>query len=427
MHTTSALGSAAADFASLLEAVALDPEALLGKAASSRDRAKDRSQAVQFQKRPRAGSAAAEMESLTSQASHREVSPSVPASRRGSAETQLPAVDPRTKAQKSNASSESLSQRQNAERRLSLEAELPASRTTRKAGSNRPSARASQMAKAESSQAERAIGRSSASSRGIRSLQSAPDIHARREQAQQMAVVPRQMPGLDSGQATGSKRPRRDAKGDGIRNDASGAAIPKSDRKPPRSLRLRANVAGQWHAVAAPVNPGVPYISGEEALPAALAEALLADDTVAIGHPGLSSEADSPIRLSKSEPLQRSQDAEPVPVVRSRTRARRKCVTISVRLNEAEARMLRGRASESELSVSDYLRSCVLEADQLRMQVKQVLAEMRTRAQETAALKESLPAADVPAQPPVPEPRWKRWLTAMRSPAHTVATAATHS
>ncbi len=424
MHTTSALGSAAADFASLLEAVALDPEALLGKAASSRDRAKDRSQAVPFQKRPRVDSAAADMESLTSQASQREASPRVPASRGGSAETTQSAVHPRTKAQKLNASSESLSQPRNAERRLGLEAELPESRPTRKAGSKRPLARASQMAKAESTQTERAIGRSPASSRGIRSLESAPDIHARREQAQQIAVVPKQMPGLDSGQATGSKTLRRDAKGDGMRNDVDGAAIPKRDRKPPRSLRLRTNAAGQWHAVA---DPGVPDISVEEALPAALAEALLADDTVTIGHPGFSSEADSPIRLSKSEPLQRSQDAEPVPVVRSRTRARRKCVTISVRLNEAEARMLRGRASESELSVSDYLRSCVLEADQLRMQVKQVLAEMRTRAQETAAQKESLPAADVPAQPPVPEPRWKRWLSAMRSPAQAVTAAAIHS
>jgi len=54
--------------------------------------------------------------------------------------------------------------------------------------------------------------------------------------------------------------------------------------------------------------------------------------------------------------------------------------TISVRLNEAEFSTLRLRATESGISVSAYMRSCVLEAEQLRAQVKQALSVMRAAA-----------------------------------------------
>jgi hypothetical protein len=50
---------------------------------------------------------------------------------------------------------------------------------------------------------------------------------------------------------------------------------------------------------------------------------------------------------------------------------------VSVRLTEAELLRLKDRASESGISVSAYMRSCILDADQLRAQVKQTLAEIR--------------------------------------------------
>jgi hypothetical protein len=56
-----------------------------------------------------------------------------------------------------------------------------------------------------------------------------------------------------------------------------------------------------------------------------------------------------------------------------------KRTTVSVRLSEEESERLRLRAAESGLSVSAYMRSCVLEADHLRFQVKQALAQMRAR------------------------------------------------
>lgn len=51
---------------------------------------------------------------------------------------------------------------------------------------------------------------------------------------------------------------------------------------------------------------------------------------------------------------------------------------VSIRVNDMEFDRLRLRAAESGLSVSAYMRSCVLEAEHLRAQVKQALAEMRS-------------------------------------------------
>lgn len=57
---------------------------------------------------------------------------------------------------------------------------------------------------------------------------------------------------------------------------------------------------------------------------------------------------------------------------------------VSIRLNDAEIERLRQRAAESGISVSAYMRSCVLDAEHLRAQVKQALAEMRASIQPMA-------------------------------------------
>ncbi len=51
---------------------------------------------------------------------------------------------------------------------------------------------------------------------------------------------------------------------------------------------------------------------------------------------------------------------------------------VSIRLTDWELARLRDRAGESGISVSAYMRSCVLEAETLRTQVKQAMAEMRS-------------------------------------------------
>jgi hypothetical protein len=76
--------------------------------------------------------------------------------------------------------------------------------------------------------------------------------------------------------------------------------------------------------------------------------------------------------------------------------------SVTIRLSKAECSRLRQRASEAGLTVSAYLRSCVLEADALRAQVKQALAELKT----------SACTVDVPA--PARRP-WLGWIERIRN------------
>ncbi len=51
--------------------------------------------------------------------------------------------------------------------------------------------------------------------------------------------------------------------------------------------------------------------------------------------------------------------------------------SVTIRLSKAECARLHRRAAEAGLTVSAYLRSCALEAEALRTQVKQALAELK--------------------------------------------------
>lgn len=55
----------------------------------------------------------------------------------------------------------------------------------------------------------------------------------------------------------------------------------------------------------------------------------------------------------------------------------RKRASITIRLSEAECAQLRARAVEAGMTVSAYLRSCTLEVENLRTQVKEALAHLR--------------------------------------------------
>jgi hypothetical protein len=68
----------------------------------------------------------------------------------------------------------------------------------------------------------------------------------------------------------------------------------------------------------------------------------------------------------------------------------RKHATMSVRLSRQDSDRLRMRAAESGMTVSAYMRSCVLEAEQLRAQVKLALAELRARTQEIEPMRLSV-------------------------------------
>jgi hypothetical protein len=51
--------------------------------------------------------------------------------------------------------------------------------------------------------------------------------------------------------------------------------------------------------------------------------------------------------------------------------------SVTIRLSRTECARLHQRAAEAGLTVSAYLRSCAVEAEALRAQVKQALAEMK--------------------------------------------------
>jgi hypothetical protein len=55
----------------------------------------------------------------------------------------------------------------------------------------------------------------------------------------------------------------------------------------------------------------------------------------------------------------------------------RKLASVTLRMSKAECEQLRARAAEAGLTVSAYLRLCAFEAEALRAQVKDALAELR--------------------------------------------------
>ena len=57
-----------------------------------------------------------------------------------------------------------------------------------------------------------------------------------------------------------------------------------------------------------------------------------------------------------------------------------KQASITIRLSAQECARLKARAAESGLTISEYLRSCTLEAESLRAQVKDALARLRAPA-----------------------------------------------
>jgi hypothetical protein len=69
-----------------------------------------------------------------------------------------------------------------------------------------------------------------------------------------------------------------------------------------------------------------------------------------------------------------------------------KSASITIRVSQAECAQLRQRAAEAGMTISAYLRSCTFEAEALRGQVKQALAQLRAAA--SANEKQPAPAPD---------------------------------
>jgi predicted DNA binding CopG/RHH family protein len=67
----------------------------------------------------------------------------------------------------------------------------------------------------------------------------------------------------------------------------------------------------------------------------------------------------------------------PVEAVVAAPLANTKAASITLRMSNDESKILRKRAVAAGISVSAYIRSCIFEAEELRAQVKNALAEIR--------------------------------------------------
>lgn len=106
------------------------------------------------------------------------------------------------------------------------------------------------------------------------------------------------------------------------------------------------------HARCRPADRGVPR-----------AGSLTADDRESRSGEEAATESD---RASAAEP--------PAAVAQDRSL---RTSSVTIRLSQAESMQLRQRAMEAGLTVSAYLRSCAIEAEALRAQVKRALAEIK--------------------------------------------------
>ncbi len=85
----------------------------------------------------------------------------------------------------------------------------------------------------------------------------------------------------------------------------------------------------------------------------------------------------------------------------------RKRASITIRMSKAECEQLKRRAVEAGLSMSAYLRSCTFEAEALRSQVKEALAELRqANATENQGAPDKIRSSRF---------GWLRWLTRRRN------------
>ena len=78
-----------------------------------------------------------------------------------------------------------------------------------------------------------------------------------------------------------------------------------------------------------------------------------------------------------AEPSPAAAESGPANSPSSFPKERLKTASITIRLSEVECTQLRQRAAEAGITVSAYLRSCTLEVESLRAQVKETLAQIR--------------------------------------------------
>ena len=105
----------------------------------------------------------------------------------------------------------------------------------------------------------------------------------------------------------------------------------------------------------------------------------------------------------------------------------RKCASVTIRMSRAECEQLHARAAEAGLTISAYLRSCTFEAEALRAQVKEALAELRSapaaESRPAAAASDEAPDVHEARSAPGTKLRWLRNLIPDLHPARKLVRA----
>jgi hypothetical protein len=113
---------------------------------------------------------------------------------------------------------------------------------------------------------------------------------------------------------------------------------------------------------------------GEDALPlGAISSSIGGRD----GFPGAFGSAGEIRNPTADAPTRAKIAADATQVQSSALQKNLKSTSITIRMSSAECAQLRIRAAEAGLTVSAYLRSCTFEAESLRAQVKEVMAQLR--------------------------------------------------
>ena len=216
-----------------------------------------------------------------------------------------------------------------------------------------------------------------------RSRHRKPDALARSEQAGTVAVA-------SNADSTASQNTERKAKNNVHSNGFAAGAAPSSVKKPAANT-ARNSGSGHHRSQDKLRQSGGKRSSGKGAQRSATAtlkeigsesasEALHARGQYPMPQSASTptpAAALPPTRAAKGDARQASTPAS-LEVMRRDSTLEQRHAVVSIRVNDMEFDRLRLRAAESGLSVSAYMRSCVLDAEHLRAQVKQALAEMRS-------------------------------------------------
>lgn len=155
------------------------------------------------------------------------------------------------------------------------------------------------------------------------------------------------------------------------------------------SLASPPPAANEDEALWSSSDPGedVASLSYERALRAHVRYRPLERDAERVEAPGDASAATSTgaRNLAAAEVARKNAVKSAVASLLADSAAELRATSVTIRLSKAESARLRERAAEAGLTISAYLRSCALEAETLRTQVKQALAEMKAGSHSSAA------------------------------------------